>query len=58
MLDAIFNDKGVSKQGGEVTLSTKGAPKPVVVGKNRVDKPRPKFTLQYLTKLQGEEGFE
>ena len=57
MLDAIFNDKGVSKQGGEVTLSTKGTPKPVVVGKNKLDRPRPKFTLQEMTKLQVSRNF-
>ena len=57
MLDAIFNDKGVSNVGGEVTLSTKGACKSVVVGKNRLEKPRPKFTLQDLTKLQVSRNF-
>ena len=57
MLDAIFNDKGGSNVGGEVTLSTKGACKSVVVGKNRLEKPRPKFTLQDLTKLQVSRNF-
>ena len=57
MLDAIFNDKGVSKQGGETTLSTKGTPKPVIIGKNRLDKPRPKFTVQDLTGLQVSRNF-
>ena len=57
MLDAIFNDKGVSNVGGEVTLSTKGACKSVVVGKNRLEKPRPQFTLQDLTKLQVSRNF-
>ena len=52
MLDAIFQDKGVSKQGGVALLATKGTPKPVTVGKSRVSKPSPKFTLEDMTKLQ------
>ena len=57
ILDALFNDKGVSNLGGEITLSTKGASKSVVVGKNRFEKPRPKFTLRDMTKLQVSRNF-
>ena len=52
MLDALFDDKGVSKQGGVALLATKGTPKSVTVGKTRVSKPSPKFTLEDMTKLQ------
>ena len=52
LLDAIYQNKGVSKQGGVAILATKGAPKQVMVGKSRNAKPSPKFTLEDMTKLQ------
>ena len=57
MLDAIFQDKGASKQGGETLLATKGTPKPVVIGKSRISKPQPKFTVQDMTRLQVSRNF-
>ena len=52
MLDTLFQDKGVSKQGGVAHLATKGTPKPVTVGKSRNKKSLPKFSVEDLTRLQ------
>lgn len=52
LLDAIYEDKGVSKQGGSTLLATKGQPKLVTVGTCRTKKPSPKYTIEDLSKLQ------
>ena len=52
LLDTLFLEKGVSKQGGVAHLATKGTPKPVTVGKSRSKKSLPKFSIEDLTKLQ------
>ena len=57
MLDVIFKEKGISKQGGVALIATKGTPKPVTVGKSRVSKPSPKFSIDDLTKLQVTRNF-
>ena len=43
LLDAIYEDKGVSKQGGSTLLATKRQPKLVTVGTCRTRKPIPKY---------------
>ena len=52
ILDAICEDKGVSKQGGSTLLATKGLPKLVTIGQNRSSKPSPKYSIEDLSKLQ------
>ena len=52
LLDAIYEDKGVSKQGGSTLLATKGQTKLVTVGTCRTRKPNPKYTIEDLSKLQ------
>ena len=52
ILDAICDEKGVSRQGGSTMLATKGLPKLVTIGKSRISKPAPKYTLEDLSKLQ------
>ena len=42
ILDVIFQEKGVPKQGGVASIATKGAPKQVTVGKTRGLRPSPK----------------
>ena len=48
LLDAIFEDKGVSKQGGSTTLATKGCQKLVTVGNCIQNKPNPEYTIDDL----------
>ena len=57
MLDAIFQEKGVSKQGGVALIATKGTPKSVTVGKSRAARPSPKFSIEDLTRLQVTRNF-
>ena len=52
ILDAICQEKGVSKEGGSTMLATKGLPKLVTIGKSRTSRPNPKYTIEDLTKLQ------
>ena len=52
LLDVIYEDKGVSKRGGTTLLGTKGAPKLVTVGTSRTEKPKPKYSIEDLSKLQ------
>ena len=52
LLDAIFEDKGVSKQGGSTTLATKGCQKLVTVGNCIKNKPNPEYTIDNLSWLQ------
>ena len=52
LLDAIFEEKGVSKEGGSTTLATKGCPKMVAVGNSRSNKPNPKYSIEEISKLQ------
>ena len=57
MLNAIFEEKGVSKQGGVALIATKGTPKSVTVGKSRAARPSPKFSIEDLTRLQVTRNF-
>ena len=52
MLDAIWEKKGLSKQGGSTFLATKGNPKLVKIGNDKTIKPVPKYSIEDLTKLQ------
>ena len=57
ILDAICEEKGVSKQGGTTMLATKGLPKLVTIGQDRSKKPNPKYTIEDLSKLQISRNF-
>ena len=52
ILDAICEDKGISKQGGSTFLATKGLPKLVTIGKQKNIKATPKYSIDDLSKLQ------
>ena len=52
MLDVIVEEEGKPIQGCSVVLSTKGTPKTVTIGKSKVARPCPKYSIEDLTKLQ------